>query len=63
MGSRTRRWIKRIGAAFLIVMVTIGAVEAGLAFFDPLGARYFNEQNALFSVSYTHLTLPTSDLV
>ncbi len=48
MGSRTRRWIKRIGAAFLIVMVTIGAVEAGLAFFDPLGARYFNEQNALF---------------
>lgn len=48
MGSRPRRWLRRIGTAALIAAVTIGALEAGLAFTDPLGARYFNEQNTLF---------------
>lgn len=48
MPRRFRRWLKGLLKLGLVVMIAVAAAEAALAVIDPLGAHYFNEQNALF---------------
>lgn len=48
MRPRLRRWFKGMLKAGVVIVVAIAAAEAALAVIDPLGAHYFNEQNALF---------------